>query len=550
MTGIGILLLAWTGLSIAAALVLAGLWTRARAEAGDANQRADHNAAALVAAAARAADLRTQLEKATVAYRSLHKKATDKLATAANAIRVWKHRYERVAHWERCQSLKEEHDRLRSQTAELETSHAALRNAIDGYGRLYVVPPLSELDAQAMTMGHTAAGQRLKAAREKSRAIARSGEAATAETADPEFREASASLVLDAFNCKVDAILAMVRDDNIGTLMQRIKDAFTRVNDLGKGHGSARVSRTYLNARVDELKCAVTVHLLKQEMKEEQRQVNERMREEARVQRELEKAQRDARKQEEALLRQREVIERERERAIQDERAKQEARLAEELARVSEAQRAEYEARFRERLEGELAARTAQFEAQLSIQDDQIRDLLKRTQRAKSMAEQTKQGTVYVISNVGAFGEGVYKIGLTRRLDPLERVAELGDASVPFRFDVHALIEADDAPALERELHEAFAINQVNKMNWRKEFFRVSLGDIRNRVAGMGKPADWTMEAAAREYHETLALEHRLATDSEFKANWMAEQMRLDFSHESAIAADDTDSDGESSDQA
>ena len=101
-----------------------------------------------------------------------------------------------------------------------------------------------------------------------------------------------------------------------------------------------------------------------------------------------------------------------------------------------------------------------------------------KNQRALSMAQQTKRGNVYVISNIGSFGENVYKVGMTRRLEPMDRVRELGDASVPFPFDVHAIIESDDAPALENTLHKALALMQVNKVNPRKEFFRVSLSDI------------------------------------------------------------------------
>ncbi len=539
-----------TGLCFATALVLASLLSRARGESAKAESRAATSAAVAAREAARARDLQAAVEKSSAAYRALRNQAQGKLSAASEALLLWKSRYERLAHWEPVQSLKETHDQLRDRHSELESQATALRNTIEGYGNRYVVPPFSQLDALAREAGHTVAGQRLKAAREKTRAMARSGEGATTETGHAEFRTSAAELALDAFNGRVEAALALVKSDNIGTLTQRINDAFTIVNDLGKGYGRTRVNRNYLNARLNELKCATTVHLLKQEQREEQRQVKERMREEARVQRDFEKAQREAKKQEAELLRERRLIEQTREQAIRDERARQEARLAEELARVSEAQRTEFEAQFRARVEGELAVRTAEFEAQLSGQDAKIRELEERTQRAKSMAEQTRKGTVYVISNVGAFGEGIYKIGLTRRLDPLERIAELGDASVPFDFDVHALVPADDAPALERDLHEEFAINQVNKMNWRKEFFRVSLSDIRAAITGMDKAAEWTMEAAAREYHETLALENQFTNDPEAKARWIADQQGMDFDRESPVAADDDELDGVSSDAA
>ena len=131
-----------------------------------------------------------------------------------------------------------------------------------------------------------------------------------------------------------------------------------------------------------------------------------------------------------------------------------------------------------------------------------------KEQRAKSMAEQTRRGHVYIISNLGSFGDDVYKIGLTRRLDPLDRVKELGDASVPFPFDVHAMIYVDDAPAMETALHREFSNARVNAVNLRKEFFRTDLLSIKNaveRIAGM--EADFKMTILAEEYYESRRLQ-------------------------------------------
>ena len=140
------------------------------------------------------------------------------------------------------------------------------------------------------------------------------------------------------------------------------------------------------------------------------------------------------------------------------------------------------------------------------------------------MAQQTKKGHVYIISNIGSFGEDVFKIGLTRRLDPNERVRELGDASVPFPFDVHAMLASDDAPALETELHRRFVERQVNKINKRKEFFRVSLTELRQVADELGLEASWTLTAEAAQYRETLALEQAMKTDAELKQKWLEEQ--------------------------
>ena len=123
-----------------------------------------------------------------------------------------------------------------------------------------------------------------------------------------------------------------------------------------------------------------------------------------------------------------------------------------------------------------------------------------------SMAQLTKQGHVYVISNIGSFGEGIYKIGLTRRLEPMDRVKELGDASVPFKFDLHAMIFSEDAPVLEKKLHEVFHDTRVNMVNNRKEYFRVSLEEIEKETLKVMPDAEFYKTTESREYRETLAL--------------------------------------------
>ena len=120
-----------------------------------------------------------------------------------------------------------------------------------------------------------------------------------------------------------------------------------------------------------------------------------------------------------------------------------------------------------------------------------------------SMAQQTKAGHVYVISNIGSFGENIYKIGMTRRLEPLDRVKELGDASVPFTFDVHALIYSDNAPELENKLHKEFDRQKVNLVNNRREFFNVSLNEIEKIVHENNDEIEFTKIAEAKEYRES-----------------------------------------------
>jgi hypothetical protein len=118
-------------------------------------------------------------------------------------------------------------------------------------------------------------------------------------------------------------------------------------------------------------------------------------------------------------------------------------------------------------------------------------------------------GHIYVISNIGSFGEDTYKIGMTRRLEPEERTRELGDSSVPFAFDIHAMMKTDDAPALEWSIHQAFADRAVNLVNPRKEFFRVSLREIEAFARSQGVTVEFTMLAEALEHRESEALRAR-----------------------------------------
>lgn len=128
------------------------------------------------------------------------------------------------------------------------------------------------------------------------------------------------------------------------------------------------------------------------------------------------------------------------------------------------------------------------------------------SKRALSQAQMTKSGYVYVISNIGSFGEGVFKIGMTRRLEPEIRVRELGDASVPFPFDVHMMISCEDAPTLENALHRAFHKLSLNKTNPRKEFYRTDIEAIRQIVEKHHGEVQYVADPEALEYRQSLAM--------------------------------------------
>ena len=161
-----------------------------------------------------------------------------------------------------------------------------------------------------------------------------------------------------------------------------------------------------------------------------------------------------------------------------------------------------------------------QFQQKLEELQQKLTQAEEKNQRAISMAQQTRTGNVYIISNIGSFGEDVYKIGMTRRLEPLDRVRELGDASVPFEFDVHAMIYCDDAPALEKQLHRKFLKRQLNKINPRKEFFKLNIHEVRSYLESMGISCKWTLSAEAKQYRETLKLEEEMKTNKQLEAEW------------------------------
>lgn len=372
----------------------------------------------------------------------------------------------------------------------LERAAVAMRNVIEGYGDRYLKPTYSVLDQLADDYGYEEAGRELKAARAQSTSLVSAGRAASCDYVEANRRDTAIRFVLDAFNGKVDTILGRVKSDNAGTLEQQIQDAYALVNHNGRAFRSAQITPEYLSSRLEELKWAAAATALRDRDREEQRRIREQIREEERARREIERALKDAAKEEEVL-----------QRAM--------AKVQAQVAKANDEQRAVFEAQL-----AELTGKLADAEA--------------RNQRALSMAQQTKAGHVYVISNVGSFGENVFKVGMTRRLEPHDRVRELGDASVPFAFDVHAMIWSDDAPALERELHHRFVRSQVNKINPRKEFFRVGVAEIRECVEGMGLQASWTMSADAAQYRETLAIERSLAENNAQAQEWLRGQMQYE----------------------
>lgn len=248
-------------------------------------------------------------------------------------------------------------------------------------------------------------------------------------------------LLLRAFNTECDELIGKVKYTNFDSSLNKIRKSAETISKLGTiMHIS--INTSYLDLKIKELRLAFEYQTKKQEEKETQKQARAEMREAAKLQKEIET--------------QRKKFEKE-----QTHYQSALHKLTEQLASNPE--------------DPDLLAKKEELESQLSEIDKSMKDIDYREANQKA-------GYVYVISNIGAFGENVYKIGMTRRLDPQERVDELGDASVPFNFDVHAMIFSDDAPALEAALHRAFEDKKLNMVNTRREFFNVTLDEIKEVV--------------------------------------------------------------------
>lgn len=272
-------------------------------------------------------------------------------------------------------------------------------------------------------------------------------------------------VMLRAFNAECDAAVAIVTWNNITKLEERLRKSYEAINQMGSVMQMS-ITLRYLSLKQKELRLTHEHEQKRYDEKEEQRRIREQIRDEEKAQREIERAKAE--------------VEREQTRF---EKALEQARA-----------------------EAAKATGTALETLNAKVEDLQRQlEEAKQQERSLSQAQLTKAGTVYVISNIGSFGERMFKIGMTRRLDPFERVSELSDASVPFPFDVHAMMQSDNAPALEAAFHTHFESLRTNLVNPRKEFFDVDLEHIEAVAREAGAKVEFTKMAEAREYRETMA---------------------------------------------
>lgn len=305
-------------------------------------------------------------------------------------------------------------------------------------------------------------------------------------------------LLLRAFNGECDVMIAKVKWNNINQMKERMTKVYTAINKLGEGF-QVSISRDYFKLKEEELILEYEYQAKKQQEKEEMRAIQEELREEEKARRDFERAQKEAEKQETIY-----------QKALD---------------------------KVRKEFEQSNGVNTEALQNQIAKLEQELKEAHEKKERALSMAQQTKRGNVYIISNIGAFGENVYKIGMTRRLEPIDRVRELGDASVPFQFDIHAMIYSDEARTLEYELHKAFAHKKVNMLNYRKEFFKVTLDEIEDTIKKLGFEAEFTRLPEAMEYRETLAILEKLNRKEDPKT--MEELISEEFPNSLAVLDDE-----------
>lgn len=271
-------------------------------------------------------------------------------------------------------------------------------------------------------------------------------------------------LLLRAFNTECDDIVRHITVSNHQKSIQKIISLQESISKLGKSMNIS-ISQAYVNLKICELNLALDFAQKKQEEKERLKELRAQEREEAKAQKEIEEARK---------------------------------KLEKEQTHYQNALKSIISQLEKNPDNLDLIAKKEELE-------NDIADTNKAIENVNYREANRRAGYVYIISNIGAFGKDIYKIGMTRRLDPMDRIDELGSASVPFNFDVHALIFTEDAPKLESALHKAFDDKKVNKINPRREFFNVSLDEIKKVVReNFDKTVEWTDFPEAEQYRQSV----------------------------------------------
>lgn len=278
---------------------------------------------------------------------------------------------------------------------------------------------------------------------------------------------------LKTFNSDCDTIISKVKYNNLETIEGRIKKSFSTLNKLNSDL-EIMIKEDYLKLKLKELHLTYGQKLKIQEENEAKRIEKEILREEKRLMKELE---------EKRLS----II-------------KEKTHYTNELNNLSLLLE-------KDPSNNDVLEKIKEFEIKIQEIENNLKDIDYRENNKRA-------GYVYIISNIGSFGENIFKIGMTRRLDPLDRVRELGDASVPFQFDIHALIFSEDAPSLENAIHKSLEDKKVNMKNSRKEFFNVTIEEIEKIVKeNFSKTVEFVYKPEAEQYNQSLLIKKSKANN-------------------------------------
>ncbi|MYG61805.1 MAG: DUF4041 domain-containing protein [Acidimicrobiales bacterium] len=372
----------------------------------------------------------------------------------------------------RHEQLKESHAALCAEHQQMSAEHRELKDRVAAMRDTAILQEVGVYDYQHPMENSDEYKDRLKTIRDKIKASARDGGAVTttqskwrvndSEAKGRKMIKDTSKLLLRAYNNEADMLVDKMRPFRLDASVSRLEKSRNAINRLGAQPMEIAISGSYHGLRVTELELVADFLQKKEEEKEAAKAERARLREEARARKELE-----------------------------NEKKRLEKERNHYLGVLRKLQQ-----------DGDSASKAAEM-AELK---EKLEELDVSMESVEQRVANVRAGHVYVISNVGSLGERMVKIGMTRRLDPMDRVKELGDASVPFGYDLHAMIFSEDAVDLEKRLHDRFAAQRVNLVNLRREFFYATpqeVHDALNSEDGLAVVTEFTDTPEAAEWHES-----------------------------------------------
>ena len=381
-----------------------------------------------------------------------------------------KHREALDYYWKKTKSADDRVQAAQNKVNQLEQARKELHAELDTLSQ-DVLCAMTSIDAYSDLKSDEVKNQ-LALLKGKQDEVVKSGAAliVSNESDSKKIVDSQKKQILRCFNAESASIIGGITVNNVDSVRTKLQRSFDALNKIFAVDG-VKISQDFLALKFEEMSLVYAYMVKVEEEKEQKKAIREQMVEEEKVRREIE--------------REKQKIE------------KEENQFNNEV----------------KKLMGYMQKAKDDVEKQLYIDkiqelEDKLKALASDKENVLQREQNTRAGFVYIISNIGSFGESVYKIGMTRRLDPMDRINELSSASVPFPFDVHAMIFSEDAPALETLLHHHFQNSQVNKVNARKEFFRVDLDEIKQLILeNHNATVKFVDIPDALEYRETLKIE-------------------------------------------